>query len=117
MALANDYDAAQIGTLSAKKLNSDEAKQYVIEGRSFRYDPVVCDAFSELIGRARAKPQAEQRVSGAQAVPGMVLTRDLFSHEGVLLLAVEHVLDDVLIKQVREYEEMNNKALIICVKA
>ena len=117
LALANDYDAAQIGTLSAKKLNSDEAKQYVIEGRSFRYDPAVCDAFSELIGRARAKPQAERRISGAQAEPGMVLTRDLFSHEGVLLLAVEHVLDDVLIKQVREYEEMNNKALVICVKA
>ncbi len=46
----------------------------------------------------------------------MVLTRDLFSHEGVLLLAVEHVLDDVLIKQVREYEETNDKALVICVK-
>ncbi len=51
LALANDYDAVQIGTLSAKKLNSDEAKQYVIEGRGFRYDPAVCDAFSELIGQ------------------------------------------------------------------
>ncbi|MDB5814073.1 MAG: response regulator receiver modulated metal dependent phosphohydrolase [Rhodocyclales bacterium] len=117
LALANDYDAVQIGTLSVKKHNSDEAKQYVIEGRSFRYDPAVCDAFSELIGRARAKPVAEIRVNGAQAKPGMVLTRDLFSHEGVLLLAVEHVLDNVLIKQVREYEETNGKALIICVKA
>lgn len=117
LALANDYDAIQIGTLSVKKYNGDEAKQYVIEGRSFRYDPAVCDAFSELIGRARAKPTAEKRLSGEQLEPGMVLSRDLFSHEGVLLLAVEHVLDDLLLKQIRDYEETNGKTLIICVKA
>jgi response regulator RpfG family c-di-GMP phosphodiesterase len=117
LALANDFDASQIGTLSAKKLNTDEAKQYVLEGRSFRYDPAVCDAFGELIGRTRPKPLAEKRITGAQAEAGMVLVRDLFSHEGVLLLAVEHVLDDMLVRQIQEYEEGNGKPLILCVKA
>ncbi|HEX5126672.1 MAG TPA: HD domain-containing phosphohydrolase, partial [Rhodocyclaceae bacterium] len=100
LALANDYDALQIGTLSAKKLSADEAKQYVLEGRNFRYDPAVTDAFGQLVGRAPPpKPIAERRVSGTQAEPGMVLTRDLYSPDGVLLLAVGHVLDDLLVKQ------------------
>jgi len=117
IALANDYDGAQIGTISTKKMNIDEAKAYVIEGRKFRYDPAVVDAFSELIGRIPRKPILERRLSGNELEIGMVLSRDLFSPDGMLLLATEYLLDEVLIKQVREFEAAHGKHLIICIRA
>jgi response regulator RpfG family c-di-GMP phosphodiesterase len=117
LALANDYDGAQIGSITSKNMSVDEAKAYVLEGRKFRYDPDVSDAFSELIGRAPRKPILERRLSAAELEVGMVLARDLFSPEGMLLLAVEYVLDELLVKQLREYERASDRHLIVCVRA
>jgi response regulator RpfG family c-di-GMP phosphodiesterase len=117
LALANDFDGAQLGTTTGRRLNIDEAKRYVLEGRSFRYDPAVADAFGELIGRLPRKPAEEKRIDGARLEAGMVLSRDLFSPDGVLLLATEYVLDEALIKQIRGYEQAFGRSLIICVKA
>jgi len=117
LALANDYDAAQIGLISAKRMNVEEAKAYVLEGKNFRYDPMVADAFGELVGRVPIKPLLERRLSGADLESGMVLSRDLYSPDGMLLLATEYVLDDLLIKQIKEFEEAFGKRLVVCVRA
>lgn len=117
LALANDYDAVQLGTVTAKRLSVDEAKQYVLEGRKFRYDPAVADAFGELIGRVPRKPVLERRITCAEAEVGMVLSRDLHSPDGILLLATEYILDEVLVKQLREYEQSFGKSLVICIRA
>jgi len=117
LALANDYDGAQLGTVSAKRMTVDEAKAYVIEGRKFRYDPDVVDAFCELIGRIPRKPILERRLSGEELEVGMVLSRDLFSPEGMLLLATEYILDELLIRQIREYESAYGRHLVVCVRA
>lgn len=116
LALANDYDAAQLGLVSVKRMTIDEAKAYVLEGRKFRYDPAVSDAFAELIGRVPPKPLVERRLSGGELEVGMVLSRDLYSPEGMLLLATEYVLDELLIKQIREYESSFDKRLVVCVR-
>ncbi|WP_018610023.1 HD domain-containing phosphohydrolase [Uliginosibacterium gangwonense] len=117
LALANDYDAAQIGLISAKRMNAEEAKAYVLEGSKFRYDPMVAGAFGELVGRVPVKPLLERRLSGADLEIGMVLSRDLYSPDGMLLLATEYVLDDLLIKQIREFEEAFGRRLIVCIRA
>jgi response regulator RpfG family c-di-GMP phosphodiesterase len=119
LALANDYDAVQLGTLSAKRMNITEAKAYVIEGRKFRYDPTVVDAFSELIGRTPVvvKSAEELRLRAAQLKVGMVLARDLFSPDGILLLSTEYVLDEMLVKQLNEFEQAVGKPLVICIKS
>lgn len=117
LALANDYDAAQLGTLGARRMTPDEAKSYMIEGRNFRYDPDVVDAFGGLVGRIPSKPILERRLSGTELEIGMVLSRDLFSPEGMLLLATEYVLDEILIRQIREYENSFGRHLVVCVRA
>lgn len=117
LALANDYDCAQLGTISSKQMSAEEAKAFVLEGRSFRYDPAVADAFGELVGRVAKKPQIEKRLSGAALEVGMVLSRDLYSPEGMLLLATEYVLDDILIKQILDYEHSFGRHLVVCVRA
>lgn len=119
VALANDFDSVQVGTLSAKRLNVEEAKTYVLEGRKFRYDPMVVDAFAELIGRVAApvRPHEERRIDVSELKVGMVLARDLYSPEGILLLSADYVLDELLVRQLREYQEAYGKTLNIAVKA
>ncbi|MET7013708.1 response regulator c-di-GMP phosphodiesterase, NosR family [Uliginosibacterium flavum] len=116
LALANDYDAAQLGTLSPKRMTVDEAKGWVLEGSRFRYDPAVVEAFGALVGRAPKKPVLEKRITGDALEVGMVLSRDLHSPEGMLLLATEYVLDELLIKQIRDYERSYGRHLIVCVR-
>lgn len=46
----------------------------------------------------------------------MVLARDLISREGVLLLAADYVLDDNLIRQIREYEVAEGTRITLFVR-
>jgi hypothetical protein len=41
--------------------------------------------------------------------PGLRLARTLFSHDGVMLLNKGYVLDDLLIRQLKKYEESAGK--------
>lgn len=118
LALANDFDSAQLGTQSAKRMTVEEAKAYVMEGRKFRYDPAVVDAFAALIGRVPAAMTSHEakHVTASQIKVGMVLAQDLFSPDGILLLSADYVLDELLVKQLNEYEQALGKTLPISVK-
>lgn len=118
LALVNDYDALQAGRLVPKKLSADGALAMIVEGRGKRYDPLMVDAFIELMGKA---PKVESygpeiAISAAKLKAGMVLTRDLVSREGLLLLAREYVLDDSLIGQIRNFEETEGRPIAIHVR-
>jgi hypothetical protein len=103
LAVANDYDGLQIGTLAARRYTAEDACRLVAEGRGRRYDPVAIDAFLEVIGRVDTDVLREREVSPPNLEAGMVLSRDLVSREGVLLLSAEYILDAGLIRQIREY--------------
>ena len=47
----------------------------------------------------------------------MSLTRDLIGADGALLLAADHLLDEVLIKRIQHYEASAGKPLTIHVRA
>ncbi|GAA5160320.1 HD domain-containing phosphohydrolase [Viridibacterium curvum] len=103
LAVANDYDAAQIGTLFGRRLTVEEAREHLIAGRGSRYDPEVVDAFLGLAGKS---PQpAERCLRMSELEPGMVLARDILSREGLLLLAADYVIDELLARQFHEHAE------------
>ncbi|MBU1426651.1 MAG: response regulator [Gammaproteobacteria bacterium] len=113
IALANEYDAAQIGTLLNKRLKQSDAVLYIQEGRGRRYDPAVVDAFMKVMG-ASSTVQAiqEMAVNLGQAKSGMVLSRDLISSHGELLLSKDHRLDASLIGQIRSFDQLGDKLII-----
>ena len=53
----------------------------------------------------------------AQLKPGMVLSRDLMSAEGALLLSADHVLTERMLKQLAEFERRANSELQLFVKS
>lgn len=105
LAVANDYDGLQIGILAQRCYGPEDAKRLIAEGRGKRYDPQVIDAFLEVLGGVEALPHGEVSLPLFDLKSGMVLARDLLTRDGVLLLATDYVLDDALIKQIKDYSE------------
>ncbi len=113
LALANEYDGVQIGTLLSKRLSQSEAIAYITEGRGKRYDPQVVDVFASMMGGQGSTAVAEMAIKSPQLKAGMVLSRDLVSHEGVMLLSRDYVLNDIIIEQIRNFEHSAGRAMPI----
>jgi hypothetical protein len=113
IALANEYDSAQIGTLLSKRLKQTDAVLYVQEGKGRRYDPAVVDAFMKVMGASgAAQAIQESAIQMDQAKPGMVLSRDLISSHGELLLSKDYRLDASLIGQIKSFDQLGDKLII-----
>ena len=111
LSVVNDYDGLQIGTLSEKRMTEDEAKALLNQSRGKRYDPQIVDTFIEMLGGMAREVVRERPVSHADLKVGMVLSRDLVSREGALLLAADFILDVTLIKQIQDYAYRENHAV------
>lgn len=107
LAVANDYDAVQIGTVFSRRLTSTEAMDYIVQGRGSRYDPRVVDTFRSGIGNPEALLDRSRvrSVSSSELEAGMLLARDVITKDGLLLLAREHALDERLIDKLRLLEQ------------
>jgi hypothetical protein len=116
LAVANDYDALQAGTLLARSFSEVEARDFILAGSGKRYDPQVADALrAALQGLILNAPK--ERVIGSVALePGMVLSRDLAGQSGVLLLAADHALTIRHIARIRAFEHDEDLRLEIHVK-
>lgn len=108
LALASDFDSLQIGTLAPRHLTPEEAKIIIVHSSGKRYDPEVVAAFVDLQGGGQETPEAgrgkERVIFSADLEVGMVLSRDLITPSGLLMLSTDHVLDDRLIRKIRDFE-------------
>lgn len=114
LAVANDYDALQLGTLTQTALRPDEATGFIVENRGRRYDPAVTDVFVKML--AEFRKAVELPVRPRQLEPGMVLARDLMHREGYLLLAREQVLNATMIRQLQQMEEADGQPLVLYIR-
>lgn len=112
LAVVNDYDGLQAGSLFEKRMTADEAKTGLLHSRGKRYDPQIVDAFIELLDNLGREIVREKTVSHADLKVDMVLSRDLVSREGALLLSADTVLEVQLIKQIQEYARREEHAII-----
>lgn len=116
LAVVSDYDDLQLGALTEKRMCAAEAQAFLTQSRGKRYDPNVVDAFITLLGAAAREPTSDIELGTAGIKPGMVLARDFLTQEGVLLLAADDVLDDTLIRQIRNYEQIDGCRLKIWIR-
>ena len=113
LAIANDYDGLQLGTITQRRRTPAEALEMIKEGSGTRYDPSILAVFLEVMGvqQAQAPIGSSQKVASNELKPGMRIATELISHEGVMLLSKGYVLDEMLIKQLRKYEESHGQKL------
>jgi len=111
LSVVNDFDGLQTGALAERRMTAEEAKTMILQSRGKRYDPQVANAFVELLGGLGQEIVREKAVSHADLKVGMVLSRDLVSREGLMLLSTDFVLDMRLIKLIQDYARRENHAI------
>ena len=119
LAIAYDYDALQAGRLEASRLTPSQARTYLMANKGQRYDAKLLDMFIAVLDeadKATAAQASDKLVSSGNLKPGMVVTRDLVTGPGMLLLPRGRVLDVALIAKIRTFEREENGEYQIYVK-
>lgn len=117
LTLASDFDNMQIGTLTQRQLNAEEARILIVHGSGKRYDPAVVTAFTEVLGGVAPKEESDKERRVETAIPAselqadMTLSRDLTTPNGLLMLSADHVLDARLIRRIADFERFNGLEL------
>lgn len=104
LAVAKDYDAAQIGTLSRHRMPANAARGRIAQGRGTLYDPEVVDVLMSVLDAADAPAHLDMRIEISDLVAGMVLSRDLVTLDGTLLLTADRILDESVVQRIRDFQ-------------
>jgi response regulator RpfG family c-di-GMP phosphodiesterase len=116
LAVANDFDALQMGTLVSRALKPSEARAFILENRGKRYDPTVVDVFMSQVADQIPEEVKELPMRPGTLRPGMTLTRDLIHPDGYLLLAKGQVVDQTVIEQLLKIESMEGHRLTLFIQ-
>jgi response regulator RpfG family c-di-GMP phosphodiesterase len=121
LTLASDYDNMQIGTLTQRLLSPEEARIIIVHSSGKRYDPEVVAAFVNVLGGVPREEAARERsgeipVIARELLVGMVLSRDLITPSGLLMLSAEHVLDDRVIRKIMAFEKSGGMKLTVYIR-
>jgi hypothetical protein len=116
LALSSDYDSLQIGILEPLQFSRQDAMQQICQRSGHDYDPAVVNAFQDIYrdlaqDEIASGPSTTKSVKSRDLAAGMVLSRDMTSPTGLLLLTSGHVLDDAVIRKIRNFEHSLGAAL------
>ncbi len=112
LAVANEYDGLRNGSLLGDDLSMMDAREFIRKRAGQRYDSDVVEVFLRVLER-RERGEGRVRellVKPTELVAGMVLSRDLLSRDGVLLLSRGHRLSEVLVGKIRTFEQQDDEA-------
>jgi response regulator RpfG family c-di-GMP phosphodiesterase len=115
LSLASDYDNLQIGGLTPKRVHADDAQALIIHGAGNRYDEKVVAAFKQVFNGGIDESDF-QDLPAKNLLSGMILTTDIISRDGILLLPADHVLDEHVIEKLRLYDLSGGGKLMVRVR-
>jgi putative nucleotidyltransferase with HDIG domain len=118
LAVVNDYDDLKFGAYSSRKYSRVQALEVLRMGKNKNYDPEVVDSLvTHETNVALEKDVPSIRIRSDRLKAGMVLTRDLVTEDGVLLLAKGFVVDENLIEKLAKFEQAMGDRFSIHVQA
>lgn len=113
LAVADDYDELQLGSITQKRRSPEQAALMIRDGARARYDPSVVGIFLKIMGMTVVDAAAgpERRVASALLQVKTQLARDIVGQDGAMLLSKGYLLDEKLIQQLQKYEEKTGQPL------
>lgn len=119
LAVANDYDGLRFGTLLDEELSAMDAREFILQRAGRRYDPNVVEALTQVLEEREHGQEVvhELRLNPDELKEGMVLSRDLVSHDGILLLSKGYRLTNVLIGKLKSFAHDDKVPFIVHVLA
>jgi response regulator RpfG family c-di-GMP phosphodiesterase len=139
LAVVNDFDALQLGTLTRRRYSSAEALAFLIDQNGIRYDPQIVKIFAHwllanqptLRGKIQLPPGEDWsslevepgepvvpsiEIRPGKLEPGMVLARDLIHRDGYMLLAAGFVLGPTTIDRLRRIQIEEGKDFTLTIR-
>ena len=109
--VADEFDNLLTGQLNGHKSTREEACDYLRKKCSKRYDPFVVEAFLTALEREDEVQLkiSERKVSSGELHEGMVLTRNLCSRNGIVLICKGKSLTNRLIEKICIIEKDGDK--------
>lgn len=108
LAVAEDFDELQLGWVASRQLTEEEALTFVQGSVEKRYDPDVVEKLPAALEKLRAAPKEDEKiVTATELKPGMVIMRDVISHDGILLLHK----DGVVTQSFKEHMEVQENKI------
>ncbi len=111
-----DYETLMAGTLAERRFSAEDAAASIRRGAGSRYDGKAVDALLEVLKEPLEEDRDDRSISALELAAGMVLSRDLVSPQGTLLLAAGYVFDARVVRQVREYAQREGAKLMLNVR-
>jgi response regulator RpfG family c-di-GMP phosphodiesterase len=111
-----DYESLLAGTLAERRFSPEDAAASIRRGAGSRYDGKVVDALLEVLKEPIEDDREDRCISALELAAGMVLSRDLVSPQGTLLLAAGYAFDARVVRQVREYAQREGAKLTLYVR-
>lgn len=88
ISIASDYDALMNGTLMSSKFAAYEAKQFIIDNKEKRYDPEIIQLSTAIFAEQEEelRKRGDFKIVSSELKEGMVVSRDIYTAGGLLLL-------------------------------
>lgn len=115
LAVVRDYSDWLRGRFNGVASNPLQARHEIEACTGKRYDPKVVEAFVQVARHYQSNYAGENelKISSGELHPGMVLSRDLFSARGMVLLKKHHHVDADIISKMQHLEQLMDEPLTI----
>lgn len=117
LTIISDYDALQRGRLFKESMTAYEAKEFLLANAGQRYDPELVTFYVEILDQLTKAGKITEDISldVDNLEPGMVLSRELVTADGILFLNKGHELSQQLIQQIRYLNENMKQRFLVYV--
>lgn len=111
LSIATDYDELLAGSLMPSRYTFYEAKQFIMENSGQRYESEIVVLAIPIISihEIDADQRPELKLSSTELKPGMILSRDIYTVSGLLLLNEGSEITERHIKNIVNFEESQGK--------
>ena len=115
LSVARDYVELVQGRYTGKVFEETKARAEIQRFSEKRYNPQVVDAFTEIIEKYTLDDISddEKRIPARSIQVGMILSRNIYSGSGVILLKKDHKIDEPLIDKIINFEQLADESLDI----
>ena len=115
LSVARDYVELVQGRFTGKVFEKTKARSEIQRFSEKRYNPQVVEAFTEIIEKYSLDDISddEKRIPARSIQVGMVLSRNIYSSSGVILLKKGHKIDEPLIDKIINFEQLADELLDI----
>ena len=118
LAISRDYVELVQGLYTGKPFDEIKARAEIKKFSGERYNPKIVDAFIDIIEKYSLDEvaESEKRIAARDLKEEMVLSRNIYSNSGVILLKKDHVIDNQVLDKVINFEQLAGESLDIYIQ-